>query len=1192
MASQREYEMLFRLNAQMHSGYSSTFKNAQSAVAQFQKEYQNLSKSATDISGFQRQQTAVENTKTKLSLLQQQYDNIQREMQETGTYSSDLENKLLAKKAMIDKTSDALQQQIDKLNAYKQKLSEAGVDTGNLESESARLREELDNLREGFSDANESAEKSGKALSGLEGTIAALGIVKLLKEIYDAFSACVNAAIEFESAMTGVAKTTDLTDEEFAAMSKAIQDLSTDIPVTTTELAAVAETAGQLGIAKENLLDFATVMSMLSTATTMSADEAATMLAQFANITQMDPAEYKNLASAIVYLGNNSATTEQKITDLAQGIAASGDIAGMSEADIVGIAAAVSSLSIEAQAGSTSISKLITMLMKAVQTGDGLAELANVAGMTASEFKVAWEQDAAGALASFVTGLGDVDRLGQTAIMTLEDLGITEIRMQSALLKLSNSGNTLTNAISSSNEAWEQNSALVDEANKRYATTESQQILMQNSFNNLKVTIGEQFMPVLNDLYAMAADLFADVAEFIENNPEVVRAIAALAIGFGALVAILAVAKIAMIAFNAICSANPVLLVAAGVTALVTALATFIVSSSASTKESEELSYSSRQQAEHIAELNEQYRETCETMGETSAEAQLLKDEIDQVTESFEANKQTAEELDAAHRAIIDSHNELMGSYNDTIAEIGNETASVESLMTKLEDLMAVEGKSAEAKQEILAVVELLNEAMPELGLSYDQYADSLNMSADAIRDVIRAELEREANEEKRAQLKALIAEESGLYEQLQANIAETTAAEENLAEAQAASAQARANAGTPVGEAGGRAYATAIAPYITEVKSAQAEVDKLAAKELESQTAYNENQTEIEKLSSELATYTEETEAAGQGMEEMTSFTDELNTRLDELGTAYTAAYDAAYESISGQYSMWETAADIVPMSIDAINKALQSQLEYWGSYDTSIATIQSMTGEVEGLSNVLATLDGSEESVNFAAGLAEAIDQGDVDKVEELVTNWNALQEQQKKTSEDLASLQTDYEARSDEIMAYAEDTVKDMDLSATAAESGMNTIQGYIDGATDMLPAVTAAYSDIGEAAINAIEKKMDINSPSKVMEWEAQMTIAGYINQTKAMRDDVTEAMDYSIGGALSYTREAIGAAPMGSGSAAGGSVVIHFAPVYELAGATNAEELRSILMAHDEEMKEQIREILEEERVNAARRAYA
>lgn len=1192
MASQREYEMLFRLNAQMHSGYSSTFKNAQSAVAQFQKEYQNLSKSATDISGFQRQQTAVENTKTKLSLLQQQYDNIQREMQETGTYSSDLENKLLAKKAMIDKTSDALQQQIDKLNAYKQKLSEAGVDTGNLESESARLREELDNLREGFSDANESAEKSGKALSGLEGTIAALGIVKLLKEIYDAFSACVNAAIEFESAMTGVAKTTDLTDEEFAAMSKAIQDLSTDIPVTTTELAAVAETAGQLGIAKENLLDFATVMSMLSTATTMSADEAATMLAQFANITQMDPAEYKNLASAIVYLGNNSATTEQKITDLAQGIAASGDIAGMSEADIVGIAAAVSSLSIEAQAGSTSISKLITMLMKAVQTGDGLAELANVAGMTASEFKVAWEQDAAGALASFVTGLGDVDRLGQTAIMTLEDLGITEIRMQSALLKLSNSGNTLTNAISSSNEAWEQNSALVDEANKRYATTESQQILMQNSFNNLKVTIGEQFMPVLNDLYAMAADLFADVAEFIENNPEVVRAIAALAIGFGALVAILAVAKIAMIAFNAICSANPVLLVAAGVTALVTALATFIVSSSASTKESEELSYSSRQQAEHIAELNEQYRETCETMGETSAEAQLLKDEIDQVTESFEANKQTAEELDAAHRAIIDSHNELMGSYNDTIAEIGNETASVESLMTKLEDLMAVEGKSAEAKQEILAVVELLNEAMPELGLSYDQYADSLNMSADAIRDVIRAELEREANEEKRAQLKALIAEESGLYEQLQANIAETTAAEENLAEAQAASAQARANAGTPVGEAGGRAYATAIAPYITEVKSAQAEVDKLAAKELESQTAYNENQTEIEKLSSELATYTEETEAAGQGMEEMTSFTDELNTRLDELGTAYTAAYDAAYESISGQYSMWETAADIVPMSIDAINKALQSQLEYWGSYDTSIATIQSMTGEVEGLSNVLATLDGSEESVNFAAGLAEAIDQGDVDKVEELVTNWNALQEQQKKTSEDLASLQTDYEARSDEIMAYAEDTVKDMDLSATAAESGMNTIQGYIDGATDMLPAVTAAYSDIGEAAINAIEKKMDINSPSKVMEWEAQMTIAGYINQTKAMRDDVTEAMDYSIGGALSYTREAIGAAPMGSGSAAGGSVVIHFAPVYELAGATNAEELRSILMAHDEEMKEQIREILEEEHVNAARRAYA
>ena len=107
MASQREYEMLFKLNAQMSGQYSSTFKQAQSSMQQFREEYNALSKTANDISAYQRQQTAVENTKSKLELLQTQYDNIQREMDETGTFSSDLANKLASKQAQIEKTTKA-----------------------------------------------------------------------------------------------------------------------------------------------------------------------------------------------------------------------------------------------------------------------------------------------------------------------------------------------------------------------------------------------------------------------------------------------------------------------------------------------------------------------------------------------------------------------------------------------------------------------------------------------------------------------------------------------------------------------------------------------------------------------------------------------------------------------------------------------------------------------------------------------------------------------------------------------------------------------------------------------------------------------------------------------------------------------------------------------------------------------------
>ena len=97
MAGRKEYEMLFQLNAQLGGSYSKTFKAAQQEIVSMQKEIQALSKTQADISAFQKQQAAVEATRKRLEMLRQQYDNIQREMEETGNESADMKNKLLAK---------------------------------------------------------------------------------------------------------------------------------------------------------------------------------------------------------------------------------------------------------------------------------------------------------------------------------------------------------------------------------------------------------------------------------------------------------------------------------------------------------------------------------------------------------------------------------------------------------------------------------------------------------------------------------------------------------------------------------------------------------------------------------------------------------------------------------------------------------------------------------------------------------------------------------------------------------------------------------------------------------------------------------------------------------------------------------------------------------------------------------------
>lgn len=386
--------------------------------------------------------------------------------------------------------------------------------------------QQIDNMKAKLEALN-AAGNTGDMLGGISAALQTAGVLKGLEAAYETLQECAQASIEFESAMTGVSKTTDMSASELQAMAEAVMQLSTEIPVTTTELANVMEVAGQLGIGKDNLLDFSTVMSQLATATTMTADEAATMLAQFANITQMDASQYSNLASAVVDLGNNYATTEQKIVDMGQGIAAAGSLAGMSEADMMGLSAAVTSLGIETAAGSTSMSKLISKLNTAVETGEGLDEFASIANMSASQFADAWGNDAANALATFITGLNDVERNGASANVILGELGITETRMQRMILSLAGSGDLMSNAIATANQAFRENTALSAEAEKRYATTESRLTMLSNAANNMKISIGDALTPMVGAFADGLTDVIEPVAEFIEQNPAIVQGLTA-----------------------------------------------------------------------------------------------------------------------------------------------------------------------------------------------------------------------------------------------------------------------------------------------------------------------------------------------------------------------------------------------------------------------------------------------------------------------------------------------------------------------------------------------------------------------------------------------------------------------------------------------------------------------------------------
>lgn len=1201
MASRKEYEMLFQLNAQLGGSYNSTFKTAQNAIASMQKEIAALSKTQSDISAYQKQQSAVEATQKKLEVLKQQYDNIQKEIAETGTFSATLENRLLSKQQQIDKTSASLENQTKKLEDMRRALVDAGVDVSNLTGETTRLGNQIDELRkkqeEAADQANNFGAKASAAIGAVSQALAAAGIAAILKEVAEYFFICAEASMEFESAMTGVAKTTDLSDEELLAMGEQIKALSTEIPITTSELAGLGEVAGQLGIAKENLLDFSTVMAMLATATTMTAEEGATLLAQFANITQMDPSFYSNLASAIVALGNNYATTEQKITEMAQGIAASASLAGMSEADMVALAAAVTSLGIETQAGSTAMSRLISTLMTAVETGEDLEEFASIANMTAEEFTRLWGTNAVKALQAFVVGLNDTERNGKSATVALTELGITEARMQRMILSLANSGDLLNRTLETANQAWNENTALTKEASLRYATTQSQLTMMQNAYNNLKIAIGDNFTPALRGLYGVSTDVLNSITEFVEKNPELVKAITAfigvIGVATAGLTAYVAVTKVAIPLMQLFAASIPGVNIIMAVTAGVAALTGVIVGLTAASKrqrdEAAELTAVSREQYYRLQELNDEYKKAVELYGETSYEAQALRWEIEDLTAEYEAGKQKLSDYKAAHEELMQSYSEMTASHSETAGEIEKEHRSTLALIAKLEELTATTDSAAENQQAILSIIEALNEQVPELALNYEDVVNPAGKFIDSIYAIAEAQA---AQAKLEAQWKEYI-DRVGQHEALKSA---KEAAEQNarIAQEQYESAKKAYDSAKALTykDYRGNAYANAAREAEEAYKRAKQELEVYNEALDEATAAYEENAAKIAELEEAFRLYQKAQEEAAATGENFREVINSVKQEMNELAAAYEEAYNAALDSISGQYNLWDEAADIVATSASKINSNLESQINYWQKYNENLEKLKERSADIEGLNEMIASFaDGSAESVNAIAGMANASD-ADLRK---MVTNWQKLKQEQETAAGSLAEIETEFKASMDNIQQELEATIAEMNLSEDAAKSAKQTMQGFADGAIDMLPTVQEAYKRVAQAAIAAIDSQLEIRSPSRVMEQKAEMTWAGYINKTRALEPEVTKVMaEISMAGIEAFPssarNEAVSAHP--GPSVGGNHITLTVSPSYSISGVGNTSDIATVLKEAASDLKDYILDVLEDAGIDSARRAYA
>jgi TP901 family phage tail tape measure protein len=342
------------------------------------------------------------------------------------------------------------------------------------------------------------------------------------------------AAIKFETAFAGVRKTVSGTPQELDAINTQFREMAKVTPTSAVELSKIGETAGQLGIKTSAIKDFTKTIVDITTATHLTAEEASTSFAKLANVMHVPQTEFENLGSAVYSLGNFGASTEKEMIEMSQRIAAAGATAGMTAAQVLGISNALASVGIEAEAGGTAISRVITKMASDVASGGGhLAQFAKVAGMSAKQFQDAFHHDAGVAFSTFMQGLANMKGEGEKLFKTIDELGFKEVRLRNAMLSAANAGTLMADSIKLGSDSYKDHSAFLKAVTDRYQTTENQMKVFQNRLTDIEITLGQALVPALislMDVMKPLVDLAADGAEIFKELPTPLRDIGITAV--------------------------------------------------------------------------------------------------------------------------------------------------------------------------------------------------------------------------------------------------------------------------------------------------------------------------------------------------------------------------------------------------------------------------------------------------------------------------------------------------------------------------------------------------------------------------------------------------------------------------------------------------------------------------------------
>lgn len=1024
----------------------------------------------------------------------------------TGTAADGALSKVSRTATQTAKSADTATDSVDDLSSaigdYEKATGQAADSAENLSEKTTETEKNLDEAAEAARKASEEVEKfgdkseeSGKqseesskksrdGIKELQGVLASAGIAATLNEIKNGFFDCSEAAAQFETSTAMVATIADTSQKSLSDISKEVRTYSNETGEAASDMAEATYQAISASVNTADAASFAGTATKLAVGGFTSATTAVDVLTTAINAYGLAASDATQLSDYLITTQNLGKTS---VDQLAQSVGKVIPLASAYNVQMDNLSSAYAVLTANGIATAESGTYLKSMLNELGDTGSDVSEvLLNSTGKT---FAQLMEQGYS--LGDVMAMLGDAvdgDSTAFNALWSSTEAGI-------GALSLFNAGADKYNSVL---DSMRTSAGATEKAYSTMAdTTDKSKQRMENSFNNLKISVGDVLNPALTQVYEGFTSVFAGMSDFVDEHPAVVAAISAIAVGVGGFTGALAAyniattaAKFVTEAFTATLAANPFVLAAAGIVAVTAAAVTLTGVLITQSDEYEGMTATCRDQYDELQNLNDQYNTACEQYGENSEAANSLRYQLDQLNDEFEANRQTVKEFVAECDGLVESHNKVMDAYNSSTSSIKEQELGTLALTQRLGELASQNSQTAASYTEMKAIIDQLNADVPGLGLTYDGVTESVDATVEAIKKAAKAQADSEYKAEQQQTYVDLLKEQSSL--------------EQQIAEAEANLDAERQRRGMYQDDVTGdwvKGIWTEDSPWIAWTS----DIDEYKKSLEELQAAYDENQQTLSDIEGEwrgVAQAVEDAQNQTVTYDEAVSMaTSSAQSALDELTAAYDKAYQSARESIEGQIGLFDTMKTSSELSISDMEKAMQSQTDYLNLYSENLKKAAEY-GLDDGLIKSLS--DGSEESAGYINAIIQNIEklggstEGMPAAASKFVDEFNSKFEETTKAkdafADSVAKMETDFDEKMGEIEQTMVGTVEKMEMTDEAEAAAKATIEAYCNAIRSM----TGEAGSAAQAVANAAAAHLS-TTPSA--------TVSGHANGTVSAPEDV-------------------------------------------------------------------------------------